>query len=185
MILIKKYIEKAKDFKIKLELIFKNSEYLPIDDSIDITLDKVELNFNKETIISKNNINLINYLAEQLYLFIKVNDNSNDNLKSLINNFVVDVIKDQYYSFFIDYKTVNTFFDKQLLAINYKAPYDKKLISDSLIEDKMEVLEDKDDGELNPDADEDLSAMINDIDVDVDKDDIDEDGDMDIPEDFL
>ena len=88
--------------------------------------------------------------------------------------------------FFIPHKTSNTFFDKQLLAINYKAPYDKKLVSDSIIEDTVEILDEmKEDDELNPEADEDLSAMINDIDVDIDKDDLDEDGDMPIPENLI
>jgi hypothetical protein len=140
-----------------------------------MSINKIELNFTKEEI--KLNNNLINYLAEELYSFIKTNDTSNDNLKSLINNFIVDTLKDQYISLFNQHTTVNTFFDKQLIAINYKAPYDKKITSDTLIEPVIEILdENKDEGELDANLDEDLTALIEEIDQ--------EEGNFDIDDDY-
>jgi hypothetical protein len=174
-ILIKNYIDKSKDFKIKNDSIFKNCEYLPTDFTSDTPINKLELTIPKEQI--KLNNNLINYLAEELYSFIKINESSNDNLKSFINNFIVDTLKDQYFLLFNQHTTINTFFDKQLIAINYKAPYDKKITSDTLIEPVTEILdENKDEGELDANLDEDLTALIEDIDQ--------EEGNFDIDDDY-
>jgi len=167
--LLKETIRVAENkFDIKCEKIFKNSEFIEIGK---VKLTQIDSDdkfiFDKEILLEdETSKQMIEYWNNELITFLKQNFNSNDNLRLFVFNFIMNLISVLFESYYLQN---DNFFDKQLVAENYRTNFDTKL------DDEYQNIDEDTDGEPDSNVDNDLAEMIKDIDQEEGNFDIDED----------
>ena len=155
--LLKKCVGKSKgQFDVKGEKLFLNSEFLQVS-SKKISVTEKFIYGKEEFSVSP----LVSYLCDELTNFLEQNKNSNDNLKFFIFSFLVELLNSQFYEYYK--QTSSIFFEKQLVASNYKSAYDKKLVEQVVHIEEENEEEDKN-SEPDTSLDNDLEELIKDID---------------------